>query len=183
MTASSVVRTGQLRSAIPLLASAAESCRPACSFYLLITTGADVVLFPEVSVATTVIVCCPLASDPVSHHCVDWQVAAPPQDTWANWLPSPKYVSVARATLSPPLAVTSMLLPVHAPFEGLVIVTVGGVVSPVPVLFDTVMLTDAVAVRPAPSVAAKLSVWAPLATAFVVHAEVAVDPLLLLWLD
>src|SRR5204862_713557 len=89
--------------------------------YLLMATGADVVWLPEVSVATTVIVCCPLASDPVSHHCVDWQVAAPPQDTWANWLPSPKYVSVARATLSPALAVTSMLLPVHAPFEGLVI--------------------------------------------------------------
>src|SRR5438477_11199713 len=121
--------------------AASEECRLRAS-YVLITTGADVVLLPEVSVATTVIVCCPLASDPVSHHCVDWQVAAPPHDTWANWLPSPKYVRVASPTLSPPLAVTSMLLPVHAPFEGLVIVTVGGVVSPVPVPFDTVMLTE-----------------------------------------
>src|SRR5438105_6966263 len=139
-----------------------RSVTAALAGYLLITTGADVVLLPEVSVATTVIVCCPLASDPVSHHCVDWQVAAPPQDTCANWLPSPKYVRVASPTLSPPLAVTSMLLPVHAPFEGLVIATVGGVVSPVPVPFDTVMLTEADAVFPAASVAVTFGVWRPL---------------------
>src|SRR5205085_11809184 len=43
-----------------------------------------------------------------------------------------------------------MLLPVHAPFEGLLIVTVGGVGSPPPLL--TVTVTAAVAIRPAASV-------------------------------
>src|SRR5437660_5116015 len=66
-----------------------RSVTAALAGYLLITTGADVVLLPEVSVATTVIVCCPLASDPVSHHCVDWQLAVPPHATWANCVPSP----------------------------------------------------------------------------------------------
>src|SRR5947209_17554840 len=55
-----------------------------------------------------------------------------------------------------------MLLPVHAPFEGLVIVTVGGVVSP-PLLLCTVTVMLFVLVIPlALTVAA--SVWAPSGT-------------------
>src|SRR5437588_1359337 len=88
---------------------------------------------------------------------------------------------LASPTLSPPAATMSMLLPVHAPFDGLVIATVGGVVSPVPVPFDTVMLTDAVAVLPAASVAVKFSVWGPLVVVVVFHVVDAVVPLTL-WL-
>src|SRR5438270_9151604 len=84
-------------------------------------------------------------------------------------------------TLSLPAAMISMLLPVHAPFEGFVIATVGGVVSPVPVPFDTVMLTDAVAVLPAASVAVKVSVCVPFAVVVVSHVGDAVLPLTL-WL-
>ena len=43
----------------------------------------------ETSVATTVIVCWPLGSEPVSHHCVDVQLVPPPQATCANCVPSP----------------------------------------------------------------------------------------------
>jgi len=48
---------------------------------LLIVTGADVVLFPDVSVATAVIVCWPGGSAPVDHHTVPvLQLAAPAPD-------------------------------------------------------------------------------------------------------
>src|SRR5437764_3765689 len=65
-----------------------------------------------------------------------------------------------------------MLLPVHAPFEGLVIVTVGGVVSP-PLLLCTVTVMLFVLVIPlALTVAA--SVWAPSGTLVESQLKVAV---------
>src|SRR5437764_1247784 len=85
-------------------------------------------------------------------------------------------------TLSLAVAVTVMLLPVHVPLDGLVIATVGGVRSP-PLLFATVTLSVAVAVRPAPSVTASVRVWTPSRTRFVTQAYVAVEPLLTLWLE
>src|SRR2546430_823091 len=89
---------------------------------------------------------------------------------------------LATATLSLAVAVTVMLLPVHVPLDGLVIATVGGVRSP-PLLFATVTLSVAVAVRPAPSVTASVRVWTPSRTRFVTQAYVAVEPLLTLWLE
>src|SRR5207253_2725145 len=47
----------------------------------------------------------------------------------------------------------------------------------------TVTDTAAVAVRPAPSVTLRFSVWAPVATALVSHAYVAVAPLATLWVE
>ena len=47
--------------------------------YLLIVTGADVVVLPVVSVATAVIVCWPLASADVFHQSSKVHDAAPPQ--------------------------------------------------------------------------------------------------------
>ena len=47
-----------------------------------------------------------------------------------NTAPLPQSLMFARPTLSVALADTLMLLPVHAPFAGDVIVAVGGVVSP-----------------------------------------------------
>jgi len=89
-------------------------------------TGADVVLLPAVSVATTVIVCLPLGSDPVTHHSVPEHVVAFPQLICANWVPLPKNLSVASPTLSVAVAVTSMLLPVQSLFGGLVSAGLGG---------------------------------------------------------
>ena len=49
---------------------------------MLITTGAEVVLLPEVSVATAMMVCWPAASEAVDHHTVPvLQLAAPLQPT------------------------------------------------------------------------------------------------------
>src|SRR5207237_2974411 len=64
-----------------------------------------------------------------------------------------------------------------APLAGLVIdpVSAGG--------GATVTETLAVAMRPAPSVTLRFSVWAPLATPPVFHAYVALEPLLTLWVD
>src|SRR5438105_15937453 len=72
----------------------------------------------------------------------------------------------------------TMTVPVtDAPFAGLVIeaVSAGG--------GATVTDTAAVAVRPAPSVTLRFSVWAPVATALVSHAYVAVAPLATLWVE
>src|SRR3989442_11784762 len=75
---------------------------------------------------------------------------------------------LANPTLSPAVAVTLMLLPVHAPFDGLLITIVGGVVSP-PVLFTVTVTADEVVVLPAASRATAVSVCVPFATVFVSH--------------
>src|SRR5437660_62384 len=64
-----------------------------------------------------------------------------------------------------------------APLAGLVIdaVSAGG--------GATVTETLAVAVRPAPSVTPRFSVWVPAATPLVFHAYVALEPPLTLWVD
>src|SRR5438034_60042 len=75
---------------------------------------------------------------------------------------------LARPTLSPAVAVTLMLLPVHAPFDGLLITIVGGVVS-VPVLFTVTVTGDDVVVLPAASRAVAVSVCVPFVAVFVSH--------------
>ena len=80
--------------------------------------------------------------------------------------PFPHSLMLTSPPASLALAVTAILLPVHAPLAGLVIVTAGGVVSPA----LTVTLTDAVALCPVPSVTVRLRVWAPLTTPAVFHA-------------
>src|SRR4029450_2551106 len=100
--------------------------------YLLMTTDVDFWL-PDVSVAVAVTVCWPDGRGPVDHHTVPVsQVAAPLQAT--DWIsvPSPKIAMLVRPTLSVAVAWMSRLLPVHALFAGLTIVTVGSVVSPPP---------------------------------------------------
>jgi hypothetical protein len=75
---------------------------------------------------------------------------APPQVSVPKTAPLPQNSSFDSATLSLPLAVMSMLLPVKAPLEGEVIDTVGGVVSPLTIvvtaLEDTVALAESVTV-------------------------------------
>src|SRR5215467_1837981 len=88
----------------------------------------------------------------------------------AKTAPAPHSLMLATATLSLAVAVTAMLFPVQAPFAGLTMLTVGFVVSPPPVPFETVTVTTAVAVRPAPSVTVRLSVWDPFADPVVFHA-------------
>src|SRR5438132_4432020 len=83
-------------------------------------------------------------------------------------------------TLSLPAATMSMLLPVHAPFEGFVIATVGGVVSPLAVPFETVTLFDAHADLPVASVTVRVSVCVPFGTVVVFHVVVA-PPLPTVW--
>src|SRR5437868_1364157 len=63
---------------------------------------------------------------------------------------------------------TWMLLPVHAPLPGLVMVTVG-VAPPPPPLFATVTVVLAVAVCPRPSSTVAVSVCEPSATCVVSH--------------
>src|SRR5207244_2936905 len=78
---------------------------------------------------------------------------------------------LARPTLSPAVAVTLMLLPVHAPFDGLLITIVGGVVSP-PLgggLFTVTLTGPEVVVLPAASRAVAVSVCVPLLAVFVSH--------------
>src|SRR5215831_2768711 len=101
----------------------------------------------------------------------------------AKTAPLPHSLMVASATLSLPLAVIAMLLPVHTPLAGDVMLTVGGVVSPPPPPpFETVTGMAADAVRPAPSVTIRLSVWLPFGTPVVFQLAVAVAPLTL-WLE
>ena len=64
----------------------------------------------------------------------------------------PQNLRLVSATVPEAVAFTSMLLPVHAPFAGVVMLTVGGGVV------ETVTETLVVAVRPAPSVTVRFSV-------------------------
>src|SRR3989442_10144226 len=83
-------------------------------------------------------------------------------------------------TLSVALADTLMLLPVHVPFAGDVIVAVGFTVSPPPDGGSvTVTLTLAVAVRFAASVTVRFSVCVPRGTALVSQLYEAVEPVTL----
>src|SRR5688572_8952337 len=94
---------------------------------------------------------------------------------------------LVRPALSVALAAMLMLLPVHTPLVGAVMVAVGGVVSPPPegggdvVELETVTEMEAVAVRPA-LVTVRESGWLPLATAVVFQEAVAVEPVTL-WLE
>src|SRR5438445_5838226 len=76
----------------------------------------------------------------------------------------------------------SRLLPVHAPFEGLVIVTDGGVVSVPPLPFSTLTVMAVIAVRPMPSVTVRFRVCVALAAVVVSQLAAAVEPLTL-WLE
>ena len=99
---------------------------------------------------------------------------APLHGSVAITAPLPHSLRLATATLSLALALSAMLLPVHVPLAGLVIVTVGGVGSAPPLL--TVTVTAAMAVRPAASVTVRFSVWLPAGTPVVFHEAVAVLP-------
>ncbi len=58
--------------------------------YLLIVTGAELVWFPVVSVATATMVCCPLASTPVAHQSSKvHETAALQMTVLPNCTPSP----------------------------------------------------------------------------------------------
>src|SRR5687768_7499788 len=86
---------------------------------------------------------------------------------------------LTRPALSEAATLMPMLLPVHTLPVGDVMLTVGGVVSPPPppppVVLLTVTVIAAVAVRPAPSVTVRFSVWAPLVRPVVFQVVVAVD--------
>jgi len=140
---------------------------------LLIVTGADTVQLPAVSVATACTLYAAGASEPVTQVTVPVH-EAPLHGSVANTAPLPHSLMLATATLSLLAAVMLMLFPVHVPFGGEVMLTVGGVVSPVPVPFDTVTLIDDVAVFPVASVAVKVSVWVPLGVVVVFHVVEAV---------
>src|SRR5687767_14876231 len=91
---------------------------------------------------------------------------------------------LTRPALSEAATLMAMLLPVHTLPVGEVMLTVGGVVSPPPpppVVLLTVTETVAVAVRPAPSVTVRFSVWVPLVRPVVFQLVLAVEPLTL-WL-
>src|SRR5688572_17235114 len=99
--------------------------------------------------------------------------------------PLPQSLMLVRPTFSVALAAMLMLLPVHTPLVGAVMVAVGGIVSPpegggVEPL-ETVTEMEAVAVRPA-LVTVRESGWLPLATVVVFQEAVAVEPVTL-WLE
>src|SRR5688572_22508195 len=95
--------------------------------------------------------------------------------------PLPHSLMLTSDTLSVALAPMPMPAPVQSPFFGVVIVTLGGVLSPPPVgggeVVDTLTEIAVVAVRPAPSVTARFRVWLPPLTPDVFQLNVAVDPL------
>ena len=93
--------------------------------------GDEVLRLPEESVATAVTVCAPDGKLPVSHCTVPAQLVVPVQDTVPKSEPSPKNWSVLTFTLSEAAAEIMMLFPVHTPFGGDVMATVGNVVSAV----------------------------------------------------
>ena len=94
--------------------------------------------------------------------------------TVANTAPLPQNLRFVSAAPLEAVALISMLLPVHAPLAGDVMLTVGGVP---PVGFATVTLTDAVAALPAASVAVNVSVCVPFGVLVVFHVVDAVVPL------
>src|SRR5438067_4397493 len=133
-------------------------------------TAAGVAGFPDVSTATAFTTYAPAGSAPVTHQVLPLQLA-PAQGRLANALPAPHSSIRDSATLSVPVAAIWMLLPVHVPPVGDEIATVGGVVSPpVFVGFATVTPSEALAVRPPPSVTLSVSVWSPFDRPVVGHA-------------
>src|SRR5438552_846688 len=131
---------------------------------LFTVTGAETVELPAVSVATAWIWYAPVGNPLVVHH-VSAVHGLAVQVCVKNTPPLPHSLIVLSAA-APPVAVaaTWMLLPIHAPVCGVVMVTLGAVPPPPPppgggVPFATVIVIAAVAVRPAPSVTARLSVW------------------------
>jgi hypothetical protein len=104
----------------------------------LIVIGADVLRFPDESMATAVTVCAPEARLPVSHCPVPEQLVVPVQAMLLKSEPSPYSWIVLTLMLSDAAAEIRMLLPVHTPLAGEVMATVGGVVSLVPDAVDVV---------------------------------------------
>src|SRR5438270_9022887 len=129
------------------------------------TMGADVVELPALSVATTWTWYAAGGSGPVTHQMSPLHVVVL-HGAVANTPPLPQNFRLVSATPLEAVAFTSMLLPVHAPLAGVVMLTVG----PGPPPVATVTETLALAVRPAPSVTVRLSVWAPPATLLVSQA-------------
>ena len=108
------------------------------------TMGADVAELPALSVATTWTWYAAGGSGPVTHQMSPLHVVAL-HGAVANTAPLPQNFRLVSATAPEAVAFTSMLLPVHAPLAGVVMLTVGGG------LVETVTETLAVAVRPAPT--------------------------------
>src|SRR5437763_5972112 len=119
---------------------------------LLIVTGADTVQLPAVSVATACTLYAAGASEPVTQVTVPVH-EAPLHGSVANTAPLPHSLMLATATLSLLAAVMLMLFPVHVPFGGEVMLTVGGVVSQPAVGQTTPTVDDAIVITTAPSVA------------------------------
>src|SRR5438552_16005977 len=115
---------------------------------LLIVTAVDAAQLPAVSVATACTLYAPGASGPVTHVTVPLH-EAPLHGSVAKTAPLPHSLMLATAPLSLAVAATMMLLPVHVLFGGDVMLTVGGVVSPVPLPCETVTAVDGVGVVPA----------------------------------
>src|SRR5262249_14979072 len=120
---------------------------------LLMVMGAEVVERPALSVATTWTWYAAGGSEPVTHQTSPEQVV-PLQGTVAKMAPLPQYLRLTRAGEPEAEARISMLLPVHTPLVGNVMLTVGPLPPPVPL--ETVTLTLAVAVRPVESVTVRL---------------------------
>jgi hypothetical protein len=137
---------------------------------LLITTVAEIVQFPAVSVATALIWYAPGASAPVVQRLSSRQLV-PLHVVSRITPPLPYTLMLVRPALSLALAFTAMLLPVHAPLVGAVIATVGAVGSPPPGggLFTVTVIVADGPVLPAASVATALSVCVPFATVVVSH--------------
>src|SRR5215212_6953182 len=114
---------------------------------------ADTVRLPAASTATALTCSAPLGSTPVVHHAEPEQ-AVPEHGSVAKFTPPPQSSMAFSATLSLALAPTWMLLPVHTLSPGCVTVTVGGVVSPVPLVVPVlVVVLDTFTVRVAEPVA------------------------------
>src|SRR5204863_5961186 len=95
-------------------------------------TGAATPEFPLEPVATACTWYAPGGSGPVIHVTVPPHVV-PLHEIVPNTAPLPQSLIVASPALSLAVALTLMLLPVHEPLAGDVMLTVGGVASPVPV--------------------------------------------------
>jgi len=132
--------------------------------------GAEIARLPALSTAIAFTRYAPPGNGPVIHKMV-WAQLVVEHGMVAKILPPPHNSMRATPTLSVAFALTSMLLPVHTPLRGEVMETAGGTVSLLPVVlvvvFDTVTVRDALAVRPPESVTVAVSVTEPLTAVLV----------------
>src|SRR5262249_22849364 len=126
-------------------------------------TAADVLVFPAASRAIAARLCTPLVADVVVHDAVNGAlVTCAPRLAPSNW-----YCTPVTPTLSVALTARPTVPDTVAPATGVVIATVGGVVSAAGAMV-TVTVGD-VPRLPAASRATAVSAWLPLAAPEVFH--------------